>query len=47
LGEGGGGTAGLAEQEIIVPSDITSSALEVHTLIWHTWLNQGESEMWG
>ena len=46
LGKGGGRTAGLADHEIIVPTDTTARAQEVHTLILHTWLNRVESENW-
>ena len=47
LGKGGGRTAGLADHEIIVPTDTTARAQEVHTLVLHAWLNRVESESWG
>jgi D-sedoheptulose 7-phosphate isomerase len=39
LGKSGGKTAGRADHEIIVPSQVTSRVQEVHTFILHSWLS--------
>ena len=38
LGKGGGPAKGLADHELIVPSEVTARIQEVHTFILHTWL---------
>lgn len=43
LGKGGGRCKGMADHEIIVPSDTTSRIQEVHTFILHAWLTLIES----
>ena len=45
LGKGGGQCKGLADYEIIVPSQITARVQEVHTFILHVWLTLIESEL--
>jgi D-sedoheptulose 7-phosphate isomerase len=38
LGKTGGKCRGIADHEIIVPSDVTARVQEVHTFILHLWL---------
>lgn len=38
LGKNGGAAKGLADHELIVPSDVTARIQEVHTFILHAWL---------
>ena len=45
LGKGGGKCKGLADHEIIVPSQTTARVQEVHTFILHCWLTLIESEL--
>ena len=45
LGKDGGKCKGLADHEIIVPSQITARVQEVHTFILHVWLTIIESEL--
>jgi D-sedoheptulose 7-phosphate isomerase len=45
LGKTGGKCKGLADLEIIVPSQITARIQEVHTFILHTWLTLIETEL--
>jgi D-sedoheptulose 7-phosphate isomerase len=44
LGKRGGRTKGLADHEIIVPSQTTSRIQEIHTLILHLWMTMVEKE---
>lgn len=43
LGKGGGLSRGLADHEIVVPSNVTARIQEVHTLILHLWLARIEA----
>jgi len=43
LGKGGGQSKGLADYEIIIPSNNSARIQEVHTFILHAWLHQIES----
>jgi len=45
LGKTGGKCRGLAEHEIIVPSDITARIQEIHTFVLHAWLGVIESTL--
>ena len=45
LGKSGGATKGLADHEIIVPSDVTARVQEVHTFILHAWLSIIEADL--
>ena len=45
LGKSGGKCAGLADHEIIVPSQTTARVQEVHTFILHNWLSLIEAEL--
>jgi D-sedoheptulose 7-phosphate isomerase len=38
LGKDGGAAKGLADHELIVPSNVTARIQEVHTFILHSWL---------
>ncbi len=38
LGKHGGAAKGLADHELIVPSEVTARIQEVHTFILHSWL---------
>lgn len=42
LGKGGGSARGLADHEIIIPSDVTARIQEAHTFILHAWLTSLE-----
>jgi D-sedoheptulose 7-phosphate isomerase len=44
LGKNGGIAKGLADHEIIVPSQSTARIQEIHTLILHLWLDQIEMD---
>ena len=44
LGKDGGAAKGLADHEIIVPSNSTARIQEVHTFILHSWLELLEAE---
>ena len=45
LGKSGGKCKGLADHEIIVPSDITARVQELHTFILHAWLSLIEHKL--
>jgi D-sedoheptulose 7-phosphate isomerase len=45
LGKTGGKTKGLADHEIIVPSQVTARIQEVHTFVLHSWLSLIEAEL--
>ena len=45
LGKTGGKCKGLAQYEIIVPSNVTARVQEVHTFILHLWLSLVEEEL--
>lgn len=45
LGKDGGAARGLADHEIIVPSNVTARIQEVHTFILHSWLALIEAEL--
>ena len=45
LGKDGGHCQGLADHEIIVPSQTTARIQEIHTFILHAWLGLIESEL--
>jgi len=45
LGKDGGTAKGLAEHELIVPSNVTARIQEVHTFILHAWLSQIETDL--
>lgn len=45
LGKNGGGAKGMADHEIIVPSNVTARIQEVHTFILHCWLTQIEMDL--
>ena len=45
LGKSGGAAKGLADHEIIVPSDVTARVQEVHAFILHTWLYIIEADL--
>lgn len=45
LGKNGGAAKGLADYEIIVPSDVTARIQEVQTFILHAWLRDIESSL--
>ena len=44
LGKTGGSAKGLADHEIIVPSDVTARIQELHTFILHCWLTLIEAD---
>lgn len=44
LGKNGGACKGIADHEIVVPSNSTARIQEVHAFILHLWLSQFESE---
>lgn len=44
LGKNGGAARGLADHELIVPSDVTARIQEVHTFILHAWLQVIETD---
>lgn len=44
LGKSGGRCKGLADHEIIVPSNVTARIQELHTFVLHCWLTIIESE---
>jgi D-sedoheptulose 7-phosphate isomerase len=44
LGKDGGPARGLADHEIIVPSNSTARIQEIHTFILHSWLNLLEAD---
>jgi D-sedoheptulose 7-phosphate isomerase len=46
LGKGGGQSKGLADFEIIVPSQNTARIQEVHTLVLHSWLDVIDAHDW-
>lgn len=45
LGKTGGKTRGLADHEIIVPSQVTARIQEVHTFVLHSWLSLIEADL--
>lgn len=45
LGKDGGATKGLADYELIVPSNVTARIQEVHTFILHCWLTLLEADL--
>lgn len=45
LGKSGGKTKGLADHEIIIPSQVTARVQEVHTFILHSWLSIIEKDL--
>ena len=45
LGKDGGATKGLADYELIVPSNSTARIQEVHTFILHSWLTLFEADL--
>lgn len=45
-GKDGGRAKGLADLDIIVPSENTARIQEVHTFILHSWLEMVEGESW-
>lgn len=45
LGKTGGKCRGIADHEIIVPSDVTARVQEVHTFILHLWLTIVEKSL--
>lgn len=45
LGKAGGRAKGLADSEIIIPSNSTANIQEMHTFILHCWLRQIEFNM--
>lgn len=45
LGKNGGSAKGLADIEIIVPSNTTARVQEIHTFILHSWLEIVESKI--
>jgi D-sedoheptulose 7-phosphate isomerase len=45
LGKAGGKMTGLADHEIIVPSQVTARIQEIHTFILHCWLSLIEAEL--
>ncbi|HTH48906.1 MAG TPA: SIS domain-containing protein [Candidatus Limnocylindria bacterium] len=45
LGKTGGKARGLADHEIVVPSDVTARVQEVHTFILHCWLALIEADL--
>ena len=45
LGKTGGKCRGIADHEIIVPSDVTARVQEIHTFILHLWLTIIENQL--
>lgn len=45
LGKSGGNAKGLADHEIIVPSQVTARIQEVHTFVLHSWLSLIEADL--
>jgi D-sedoheptulose 7-phosphate isomerase len=43
LGKGGGKARGLADLDIIIPTDVTARVQEVHTFVLHSWLEMIDS----
>lgn len=44
LGKDGGPAKGIADHELIVPSNVTARIQEIHTFILHSWLTLIESD---
>ena len=44
LGKDGGSAKGIADHELIVPSNVTARIQEVHTFILHSWLTLLEAD---
>ena len=44
LGKDGGSAKGIADHELIVPSNVTARIQEVHTFILHSWLTLIEAD---
>jgi D-sedoheptulose 7-phosphate isomerase len=44
LGKSGGAMKGIADYELIVPSNETARIQEIHTLVLHTWLEKIDAE---
>ena len=44
MGKDGGAARGIADHELIVPSNVTARIQEVHTFILHSWLTLLESD---
>lgn len=45
LGKDGGKCKGMADHEIIVPSNVTARIQEVHTFVLHCWLSMIEADL--
>ncbi|MBN9692318.1 MAG: SIS domain-containing protein [Verrucomicrobia bacterium] len=45
LGKNGGAAKGLADHELIIPSQNTARIQELHTFILHAWLTQIEADL--
>ena len=44
LGKDGGPAKGIADHDLIVPSNVTARIQEIHTFILHSWLTQLEAD---